>query len=85
MIGLLDSLGVHPALILFLIFALVVIAYGLVIWKTGNKDWLPLRVQPSVSTEEDVRAVGRATTGTGGVMLVIVGLFIVVSLMTQST
>ena len=72
MIGLLEDMGVHPSLIFFLIFAICVILYGLVLWGTGDKDWLPMRLQPTVRTKEDVRNVGRNTTITGGVILVII-------------
>ena len=46
----------------FLIFAAVLLAYSLVLIKTGNKHWLPMRAQHSVRTKEDVRRVGRITS-----------------------
>lgn len=45
----------------FLIFAVVLLLYALLIVKTGDKRYLPLRAQHSVRTKEDVRRAGRAT------------------------
>lgn len=53
---------------LFLIFAVVLLLYGSVLFKTGDKDMLPLRAQLSVATKEDVRRVGQVIVRVGLVL-----------------
>lgn len=83
-VGFLDSLGVHPALILLFVFALAVTLYGGVLRQTGDKDWLPMRTWPTVGGPEDVRHVGRCLMIVGAVILGIVCLGIVVNLAVAS-
>ena len=46
------------ACIFFIIFAAALLIYGGVLYKTGDKKLLPLRAQPTIRNEEDVRRVG---------------------------
>ena len=45
--------------ILFSVFGAVLVAYGYAIWRTGNKDILPMRAQISIRGEDDVRRIGK--------------------------
>lgn len=62
------------ALMFLTIFAVCVIVYGFIIRQTGDKNWLPLRTWPTISSEEDVRHVGSVTMRVGFVMLIVFGL-----------
>lgn len=46
------------ACIFFIIFAVVLLFYSYALYKTGDKDLLPLHVQYSIKNEDDVRRVG---------------------------
>lgn len=60
----------HNIGILFSAFGAALVAYGFLLWKTGNKDLLPLRAQISIGNEDDVRRVGKWVMIVGGVILV---------------
>ncbi|MBQ9005274.1 MAG: hypothetical protein IJ092_02750 [Atopobiaceae bacterium] len=58
---------------LMLIFGLVLLAYGALIYTTGNKDLLPMRAQHSVRTKDDVRVVGKYTAIVGAIIATLAG------------
>ena len=49
------------ACIFFIIFAVALLIYGAVLYKTGDKELLPYRAQHTVRNKDDVRRVGRIT------------------------
>jgi hypothetical protein len=57
------------AAILFAIFGLALLAYGLLLRVTGNEDLIPKRAVSSITGPEDVRKVGRLTIWVGAVIL----------------
>ena len=59
---------------LMLIFGFALLAYGTLIWATGNKNLLPMRAQHSVRTKNDVRVVGKYTTIVGAVIAALSGI-----------
>ena len=46
------------ACIFFTIFAAALLIYSYALYKTGDKNLLPYRAQPSIRNEDDVRRVG---------------------------
>lgn len=70
------------AIIFLLIFATLVVAYGLLIHKTGNIDLLPYRAQHSIRGKDDVRYVGLMTVRVGLVLgaILLAGLAIVMAM-----
>lgn len=61
---------VRNAAILFAIFGLALLAYGLLLRVTGSEDLIPRRAVSSITGPEDVRRVGRLTMRVGAVILV---------------
>ena len=59
---------------LMLIFGFALLAYGALIFATGNKDLLPMRAQHSVRTKDDVRVVGKYTAIVGAVIAALAGM-----------
>lgn len=53
---------------LMCIFGLALLAYGLLLAVTRNKNLLPARAQHSIRTADDVRLVGRITVVIGAVI-----------------
>ena len=56
---------IHNVCILFFVFGIALLAYGIVLKRSGNIDLLPYRVQPTVSTEADVKRIGLITLRIG--------------------
>ena len=67
------------AIVFLLIFAALLVAYGLVIYKTGNVNLIPYRATHSIRDKQDVRRVGLLTTRVGLVLgaLLLVALAVV--------
>ena len=66
------------ACIFFIIFAVVLLIYGGVLYRTGNKELLPLRAQPTIRSEDDVRRVGHITCIVASVIALLAVLAIIV-------
>ena len=60
---------------LFLIFAVMLVIYGAILVKTGDKNLLPYRAMHSVRNSEDVRRVGLITARIGMVIGIIMLVF----------
>lgn len=69
----------RSAAILFAIFGLALLAYGLLLRVTGNEDLIPRRAVSSITGPEDVRRVGRLTMWVGAVILAVSILAIVLA------
>lgn len=63
-----DFVGVTT---LFAIFGAALLLYGFVLFRTGNKDLLPLRAQYSVRGKADVMRVGKYVLIIGAILLVV--------------
>lgn len=68
----------HASLFL-LIFALMLILYGLLLAKTGDRNLMPYRATHSIRNKDDVRRVGRIVVMVGLVLGAVMFLVLVVT------
>ena len=59
------------ATIFLLIFAGLLMAYGLVMYLTGDVNMMPYRTRHSIHGKEDVRRVGLIVARIGGLLAVV--------------
>lgn len=68
------------AVIFLLIFAVLIVAYGFVLYKTGSVDLMPYRAIHSIRGKQDVKHVGLVTMRVGlvlgAVLLVALGVLV---------